>query len=128
MTRRLRAATCPGSGRRCPLSRPLARCSSSLLIPCSVVQRVLGWTPWFCFSFGSAVGHQMNCSPSLCLSFLICKVGCQSYNATSEGSLDFYFLPPLPKPQAPCEHLRALTELSLDFRNPSPRVAGVLRV
>ena len=59
----------------------------------------------------------MNCSPSLCLSFLICKIGCQSYNATSEGSLDFYFLPPLPKPQAPCEHLRALTELSLDFRN-----------
>ena len=47
MTQKLRAATCPGSGRQCPLSRPLAQCSSSLLIPCSVVQRVLGWTPWF---------------------------------------------------------------------------------
>lgn len=35
---------------------------------------------------------------------------------------DFCFLPSLPKPQAPREYLRALTELSLDLiKEPKPK-------
>lgn len=86
MTQELRAAACPGSMRQWPLPGPAP--------PPSWFPGVWCKGPWLdslvlSFSSGSAVGHQMKCSPSLCLGVLICKIGCQSHNATSEDSLGF---------------------------------------
>lgn len=81
-------------------------CSSSLLDSLhNVVQSALSWDSWLLsFCSGSTVGIQMNCLPSLCLSFLICKMGCESHNAMSENPpghfCHLYFLPSLPMPDS----------------------------